>query len=811
MMNPKAFIYGEQPHKELSIHEVPLWSFNDKDNVHEIENWKQMAEKIVATRGSLNNHLIYSQDDYPGIIYDASKIEPVAKVSHIKYDEDTKTFIADITSTNQQFIEMIAATEYFPRVHPCYEAETNRRFIGHLTTVSSTFKRLLCWLVEPTKLMNQKISVEYYPEGRSDESKNENNDTVDNSPRVPTADDIPLPKDEIYNAILKNIQPILDESISDDGERGWNYGERYNTFYWRIRTESTILQIGASLVFNVESKRWAWEIHTHNTSNVNVRVYANEINIRDESCSDYDDFSFDFMNKIIDDIDKRLGEYNQKYRNENKSDADNDDDGPHIFDTICKKDLSLWKTMRRGINATLNSFCDNIIRNSLTGGSCKCTGSLRRITLGEKTIDIILQFDTDLDSWLIFIGDPTQPRILIATNGDITADISSFIPEPLRFKDMQTLLDMLGVCKNNNWQVKEDTHEEQMESCESSELGAIMNEFKTIAEKHQIPIITGHQLNEETSDDNEEEDESKLIPKEELMKIIFENIKDTLELNLSEDTHSRKYQMNSWSLAVYSNDVFKYVIYDRQKYVAKSIGCGFHKDHWDIFIDKVSNVNITVYPEEALWVVDALVLGQHGDFPKDVLENIIKDINAWIKTKDAPKEEHSAFSQALIKDGKRPSKIDYYLAMAEVASTRGTCLRRRFGSVIVKDDRIVSTGYVGAPSGRENCCDIGYCFREANNIPAGAMYERCRSSHSEMNAIINASKEEMKDATLYLVGVEPDGKYTKANCCAMCKKVIINSGISSVIARQSADEYIEIDVDDWKKNDDSLNSNHKGY
>lgn len=84
-------------------------------------------------------------------------------------------------------------------------------------------------------------------------------------------------------------------------------------------------------------------------------------------------------------------------------------------------------------------------------------------------------------------------------------------------------------------------------------------------------------------------------------------------------------------------------------------------------------------------------------------------------------------------------------------------------------------------------------------------------SHSEMNAIINASKEEMKDATLYLVGVEPDGKYTKANCCAMCKKVIINSGISKVVARQSADKYIEIDVDDWKKNDDSLNSNHKGY
>lgn len=84
-------------------------------------------------------------------------------------------------------------------------------------------------------------------------------------------------------------------------------------------------------------------------------------------------------------------------------------------------------------------------------------------------------------------------------------------------------------------------------------------------------------------------------------------------------------------------------------------------------------------------------------------------------------------------------------------------------------------------------------------------------SHSEMNAIINASKEEMLGATLYLVGVEPDGKYTKANCCAMCKKAIINSGIKKVIARQSATEFKEIDVNDWIAHDDSLDSNHKGY
>ena len=172
--------------------------------------------------------------------------------------------------------------------------------------------------------------------------------------------------------------------------------------------------------------------------------------------------------------------------------------------------------------------------------------------------------------------------------------------------------------------------------------------------------------------------------------------------------------------------------------------------------------------------------------------------------------ENLSFSHILTKNG-RPSKIDYYLAMAEVASTRGTCLRRRFGAVIVKDDRIVSTGYVGAPAGRKNCCDIGYCFRQENNIPSGTMYEKCRSFHAEMNAVLNASKEEMKDSTIYLVGVEPDGKYTKADCCAMCKRAIINSGIKKVIARQSATEFKEIDVNDWIINDDSLDSNHKGY
>lgn len=159
----------------------------------------------------------------------------------------------------------------------------------------------------------------------------------------------------------------------------------------------------------------------------------------------------------------------------------------------------------------------------------------------------------------------------------------------------------------------------------------------------------------------------------------------------------------------------------------------------------------------------------------------------------------------------RPNKVEYYLNIAESVAQRGTCLRRKFGAIIVKDDRIVSTGYVGAPRGRKNCCDLGYCYRMENNIPSGQQYEKCRSSHAEMNACIQASAEEMKDAILYLVGIENDGTYTNSDCCAMCKRVIINSGINKVIARQSDGTYTETPVQQWIDNDDSLDIHHVGY
>ena len=160
----------------------------------------------------------------------------------------------------------------------------------------------------------------------------------------------------------------------------------------------------------------------------------------------------------------------------------------------------------------------------------------------------------------------------------------------------------------------------------------------------------------------------------------------------------------------------------------------------------------------------------------------------------------------------RRDKENYYLDIAQAVAGRGTCLRRNFGAIIVKHDQIMSTGSSGAPRGRRNCCDLGYCLREKMNIPRGERYELCRSVHAEANAIINASRSEMIGGTLYLVGIEtatgelvPD-----ANACSMCKRQIINAGISRVVIRNSPDNFTALYVQDWIENDGSL-SGEVGY
>lgn len=154
----------------------------------------------------------------------------------------------------------------------------------------------------------------------------------------------------------------------------------------------------------------------------------------------------------------------------------------------------------------------------------------------------------------------------------------------------------------------------------------------------------------------------------------------------------------------------------------------------------------------------------------------------------------------------RRDKINYYLDIAETVSKRGTCIRRNYGAIIVKNDEIISTGYTGAPRGRKNCIDLGYCRREKMNIPRGERYELCRSVHSEANCIISASRKDMIDSTLYLVGKDvKTGELVKnATSCAMCKRMIINAGIKTVIVRDTETEYRVISVKEWITDDDSL-------
>ena len=154
----------------------------------------------------------------------------------------------------------------------------------------------------------------------------------------------------------------------------------------------------------------------------------------------------------------------------------------------------------------------------------------------------------------------------------------------------------------------------------------------------------------------------------------------------------------------------------------------------------------------------------------------------------------------------RPDKENYYLDIAQTVAKRGTCVRRVFGAIMVKNDSIVSTGYAGAPRGRKNCCDMQFCMREKLNIPRGERYELCRSVHAEANAIIAASRERMLGSTLYMVCVDPADHSIVPDCssCMMCKRQVINAGISTVIVRDTKDEFRIIDVNDWIENDDSL-------
>ena len=154
----------------------------------------------------------------------------------------------------------------------------------------------------------------------------------------------------------------------------------------------------------------------------------------------------------------------------------------------------------------------------------------------------------------------------------------------------------------------------------------------------------------------------------------------------------------------------------------------------------------------------------------------------------------------------RVTKQNYYLDIAQTVSERSTCLRKRYGAIIVKNDSIISTGYNGAPRGRKNCSDLGHCMRNKLGVPRGERYELCRSVHAEANAIIAAPRDQMLDATLYMVGINSEtGELEAGTCsCMMCKRMVINAGISKVVVRDTRNDYREINVNDWIEDDDSL-------
>ena len=154
----------------------------------------------------------------------------------------------------------------------------------------------------------------------------------------------------------------------------------------------------------------------------------------------------------------------------------------------------------------------------------------------------------------------------------------------------------------------------------------------------------------------------------------------------------------------------------------------------------------------------------------------------------------------------RPSWDEYFMDIVRDVATRSTCRRRKVGAILVKDKRIIATGYNGGPTGLAHCLEIG-CLREQLGIPSGQQHELCRGVHAEQNAIINASRSEMLGATLYLVGLECNGTgYVRAAApCSLCKRMIINAGIERVIVRDTRDSYRVFEVDEeWVARDDSV-------
>lgn len=149
---------------------------------------------------------------------------------------------------------------------------------------------------------------------------------------------------------------------------------------------------------------------------------------------------------------------------------------------------------------------------------------------------------------------------------------------------------------------------------------------------------------------------------------------------------------------------------------------------------------------------------------------------------------------------KRSSKHEYYLGIAKEVARRSTCFRRSIGAIIIRDDQIISTGYVGAPRKTKDSLEHGYCLRDKLKIPHGHRYELCRSVHAEQNAIINAARAgvSLLGGDMYVFGSIPEEESPiDAFPCFICKKMIINSGLNRVIGSTSDGKYKMFKISDW--------------
>ena len=210
-----------------------------------------------------------------------------------------------------------------------------------------------------------------------------------------------------------------------------------------------------------------------------------------------------------------------------------------------------------------------------------------------------------------------------------------------------------------------------------------------------------------------------------------------------------------------------------------------------------------------LWVVEAYICYKTVDKVRlKLIASLSGAYLAYINMKDAVehKEDDDAENKDKDKDDKddkteeyrrpteRVGKTGYYLGIAEQVLARSTCVRRRYGAVIVNNDEIISTGYNGAPRGEDDCLSRGVCHRDELGVPKGERYELCVAVHAEQNCMLSASRTDMIGGTIYIVGKEVNGDYADPRPCLLCRKMLKNAGIEKVVGRDEDGSILETDV-----------------